>query len=224
MRPKFSTLIFLTFVSVLLLLPFVFSSQYLPVLRDESFEIHLFLQGEIYKQVTGYVSLALVLFEMLLSFRKRGRSWKVKIRIPGSIIFWRSLHIFLGVGLLGTTLVHTTGANGANFNGIFLWVFFGVTLSALVGVVAETGILESPRRYFGWVPAQPTQFKAIEKEIETGAATATEARKKGKIRTFLSKGSLIRGLRSLWLSTHILLVTIFFVMLLFHIFLAYYYQ
>jgi len=31
---------------------------------------------------------------------------------------------------------------------ILLWSFFGVTLTALLGVVAETGILKSPRKIF----------------------------------------------------------------------------
>ncbi|WP_216349349.1 hypothetical protein [[Limnothrix rosea] IAM M-220] len=37
---------------------------------------------------------------------------------------------------------------GLNFNAVFLWVFFAVTLTAVVGVVAGTGVLESPRRQF----------------------------------------------------------------------------
>ncbi len=40
----------------------------------------------------------------------------------------------------------------------------------------------------------------------------------------MSKSTLIRNLRSWWLGTHIILVSIFFVMLVVHIFLAYYYQ
>ena len=77
-----------------------------------------------------------------------------------------------------------------------------MTLSALVGVVAETGILESPRRYFGFMPAD-------------GGGKAIPA---------LYKGPLIRNLRSLWLATHIILVCAFFVMLVGHIFLAYYFR
>ena len=40
----------------------------------------------------------------------------------------------------------------------------------------------------------------------------------------IPKGQLVRGLRAIWLTTHILLVSVFIVMLGFHIFLAYYYQ
>lgn len=203
MKPKFSTLIFLTFFSVILLLPFVFSPLYLPKLQDNNFDLHLFFKGDLYKQITGYTALVFVLLEMVLTAKKRGRSWLIKISIPGSMQLWRSIHIFVGTGLLGMVLIHTTGAQGLNFNAIFLWVFFAVTLFALVGVVAETGVLESPRKYFGRPPAKD------------GVA---------KILPGMSKGSLIRNLRLFWLSTHILLVSAFLVMLVFHIFLAYYYQ
>ncbi|MGK7876209.1 MAG: hypothetical protein AB4426_23805 [Xenococcaceae cyanobacterium] len=201
---KFSTLILLTFVTVALLTPFALSPLYLPILRDKAFKLHQLLQGDIYKQITGYTSLAFVLFEMLLTARKRGRGWKIKLNIPGSIQLWRSLHIFLGVTLLGVTLIHTVGATGLNFNAIFLRVFFGVILSALVGIVAETGVLESPRKYFG---AHPTKANGLAKMLPT-----------------IKKGPLIRRLRDIWLSTHIFLVSVFFVLLGFHIFLAYYYQ
>lgn len=199
MKPKFSTLIVLTLCTAILLLPFVFSSWYLPLIREQQFDLHLFLQSNLYKQITGYASLSFVLLEMVFTMRKRGRGWKIKIPLPGSMQFWRTLHIFLGVGLLVTTVIHTIGSSGLNFNAIFLWVFFAVTLSALVGVVAETGILESPQRYFYFMP--------------WGEKTVS-----------ITKGAFIRNLRAIWLSTHIFLVSVFLVMLGFHIFLAYYYQ
>ncbi len=204
MKPKFSTLIILTLISAAILVPFALSPLYIPVIREQSFDLLLFLQGELYKQVTGYIALAFVLFEMLLVARKRSRGWNIPIKVPGSMILWRRLHIFLGVGLLSMVLIHTIGMHGLNFNAIFLWIFFGVSLSALTGVVAETGILESPRRRFlVWLSnKQPHEQKAIG----------------------VSKSTLIRNLRSLWLGTHIFLVSIFCVMLIGHIFLAYYYQ
>ncbi len=200
MKPKFSTLIILTFVCVAILLPFALSSWYLPLLREQAFSIHQIFQGNLYKQITGFTSLAFVLVEVFLTARKRGKGWQIKISVPGSMQLWRSLHIFVGVALLGITLIHTTGATGLNFNAIFLWVFFAVTLSALVGVVTETGILESPRKYFGWGSPK-----------EEGGMV-------------IFKGPLIRGMRNLWLSTHIFLVSLFIVMLGCHIFLAYYFQ
>ncbi|MBE9067827.1 hypothetical protein IQ260_14325 [Leptolyngbya cf. ectocarpi LEGE 11479] len=197
MKPKFITLILLTLLSAALLAPFVVSPIYLDALREHSVELHRFIRGELYKQTTGYVALAFVVLEMLLSLRKRGRSWIGKLKLPGSVIWWRSLHIFLGVGLLAVVLVHTIGATGLNFNAVFLWIFFAVTLSALVGVVAETGVLESPRKLFG-VP--------------------------GNKDLVITKGPLIRNMRAVWLPTHIFLVSVFLLMLGVHVFLAYYYR
>lgn len=204
MKPKFSTLIILTLLSAAILTPFAVSPIYIPILREQAFDLLYFLQANLYKQITGYLSLAFVILEMVLTLRKRGRGWKIKLSVPGSMQLWRSLHIFLGVGLLAIVLVHTIGVAGINFNAIFLWVFFGVSLSALVGVVAETGVLESPqKRFLSWLK------------------TATP---NGKEIAGISKGNMVRSMRALWLSTHIILVGIFFVMLAFHIFLAYYYQ
>ncbi|MDJ1180994.1 hypothetical protein PJF56_19215 [Roseofilum sp. BLCC_M91] len=200
MKPKFSTLILLTVVCAVLLTPFVFSPNYIPALRLNDFDLYLTFQSDLYKQITGYLSLIFVILEMILTFRKRGRSWKIKIKVPGSIQLWRSLHIFLGIALVGSTLIHTIGVRGLNFNAIFLWIFFLVTLSALVGVVAETGIVESSQRYF--------RFSLF-------PATANSA---------ISKGVLIRNLRGIWLTTHLILVSMFLVMLIFHIIIAYYYQ
>ena len=195
-QPGFKTLIGLTVLTALLLAPFALSPHYLDWLRERSFDLHRFLRGELYKQVTGYVALSFVLLEIMLTVRKRSRRWVGQVKIPGSMIFWRSLHIFAGVGLLGIVLIHTIGANGLNFNAVFLWVFFGTTLTALVGVVAETGILASTRSYFGQLPGG----------------------------TVVTKGPLIRSLRSIWLVSHIFFVCVFITMLCFHIILAYYYQ
>ncbi|VEP16739.1 conserved membrane hypothetical protein [Hyella patelloides LEGE 07179] len=204
MKPKFTTLIILVFLSAAILAPFAVSHLYEPIIREQSFDFLLFIKGNLYKQITGYISLVFVILEMVLVARKRGRGWIIKIKIPGSIKLWRKLHIFLGVGLLAIVLVHTIGLNGLNFNAIFLSIFFAVSLSALVGVTAETGVVESPqRRFFSWLPNKNVQEKAI---------------------PGISKSTLIRNLRSFWLGTHIILVAMFFVMLAFHIFLAYYYQ
>ena len=60
MKPKFSTLIILIFLSAAILAPFALSQIYIPVLREQSFDLLQFFQGEIYKQTTGYLALAFV--------------------------------------------------------------------------------------------------------------------------------------------------------------------
>ena len=200
--PKFSTLIVLTLVCALLMVPFAISPLYLDALRDRSYDLHQFLRGEVYKQGTGFAALFLVVVEMFLTARKRSRSWPLKLTVPGSVLLWRSVHIFTGVSLLAVVLIHTVGASGLNYNLIFLWSFFGVTISALVGVVAETGVLESSRKVFGFGKAQVVNGQAVG----------------------ISKGQLIRGMRTVWLKAHIFLVSVFTLMLFVHIFLVYYYR
>ena len=204
MKPKFSTLIILTLISAAILAPFAVSPIYIPILREKAFDVLFFLQADLYKQITGYVSLAFVILEMILVARKRARGWKIKLSVPGSMQLWRSIHIFAGVGLIAMVLIHTIGVAGINFNAIFLWVFFAVSLSALVGVVAETGVVESSQK----------RFFPMFKTASAG----------GKPISGISKGNMIRTMRALWLNTHIILVVIFIVMLCFHIFLAYYYK
>lgn len=207
MKPKFSTLILLTLVSAVLLIPFALSPIYLDALRDRSFDLHQFLRGEIYKQGTGYASLVLVVIEMLLTARKRSRSWPIKVKMPGTVLLWRSIHIFTGVALLVFVLIHTVGAFGFNFNAILLWSFFGVTFTALVGVLAETGVLESPRKVFSFAGR-------FGKKTEEDSAQPAG----------VGKGALIRGMRVVWLQSHIWLVSVFSILLAVHIFLVYYYQ
>lgn len=202
MKPQFSTLIVLTLVCAALLVPFALSPMYLDTMRDRSFDLHQFLRGEIYKQGTGFAALVLIAIEMLLSLRKRSRSLPIKVKVPGAVMLWRTIHIFTGVALLAFVLLHTVGASGLNFNAVFLWIFFGVTLSALVGVVAETGVLESPRKIFSF-----SGQKVVEGEA-----------------TGMGKGTLIRGMRAVWLPSHIFLVSVFGLMLTFHIFLVYYFR
>ncbi|MEO1620106.1 MAG: hypothetical protein AAFU53_03630 [Cyanobacteria bacterium J06632_3] len=220
MRPKFSTLILLTIVSAVLLVPFALSPIYLDALRDRSFDLHQFLRGEIYKQGTGYAALVLVVIEMLLTARKRSRSWPIKVRLPGSVLLWRSLHIFTGVALLAMVVIHTVGAVGFNYNAVLLWSFVGVTLTALLGVVAETGILESPRKVFSFAGFGAAKGKAEATDVKAvGVAKGGVAKAEG-----IGKGALIRNLRVVWLQPHIWLVSVFLVLLAVHIFLVYYYR
>ncbi len=202
MKPTFKTLAILTIISIVLLVPYIVSDAYLALLRDRIFNLYLILQGDIYKQITGFVGLGFFFIEMALILRKRGRKWKIKI--PGSVLFWRQLHIFLGVAFLGVILIHTGGSMGHHFNFYFLLTFIAVSLSALLGVAVETRILATPQQKFSLSPINQKSIKALFPVI--------------------AKAPLIRHLRSVWLGLHIVLVGGFSVLLGFHIFLAYYFQ
>ena len=198
MKPKFSTLIVLIFLSAAILAPFAVSHLYEPVIRANSFDILLFVQGDLYKQITGYIALVFVILEMFLVARKRGRGWIVKLKIPGSILFWRKLHIFLGIGLLALVLIHTIGLNGLNFNAVFL---MGIFCCQFIST--------------GWRNSRNGYCRIISKKI---FRLVIDQEDRGKEVAGVTNSTLIRNLRSFWLGTHIILVAIFFVMLVFHIF------
>lgn len=196
MKPTFPSLAVLTAITLALLVPFFLSDWYLPALRDNAFELHQMLRRGQYKIVTGFICLGFFVLEMILTLRKRGRRWKVKV--PGTILFWRSLHIFLGVGFIAITAIHTVGSLGSTFNRVFLVVFIALALIAMFGVALETRLVGISDRKIALVPS-------------VDALT-------------FPKGQLIRNLRSAWLNIHIVLVSAFTAMLSIHIFLAFFYQ
>ena len=195
MKPTLRTLSILAAISVVLIVPFILSDLYIPILRETAFYSHQILRRGFYKEITGFICLGFFAIEMILTLRKRGGRWKIKL--PGSIFFWRSLHIFLGVGFIGATLVHSLGAGGSMFNHIFLTVFILLSLVAMMGVGVETYLVGVPDRKVAFAPI---------------GLPATP------------KGQLIRNLRSIWLGLHIVLVSLFAVMLGFHILLAFYFE
>ena len=195
MRPTFPTLSILAAISVVLIVPFILSDLYMPLLRDTAFYTHQLVRRGLFKEITGFVCLGFFAIEMILTLRKRGGRWNIKL--PGSIFFWRSLHIFLGVGFIGATLIHSFGAGGSTFNHIFLAVFILLSLVAMMGVAAETYLVGIAARK---VALAPIGLPPI------------------------PKGQLIRNLRSLWLGLHIVLVSLFAVMLGFHILFAFYFE
>ncbi|MGK7913761.1 MAG: hypothetical protein AB4050_20100 [Synechococcus sp.] len=196
MKPTFPTLSVLAVISIVLVVPFILSDAYLPLIRDTAFYTHQILRRGLYKEITGFICLGFFAIEMILTLRKRGSRWKIKL--PGSIFFWRSLHIFLGVGFIGATLIHSFGAGGSVFNQAFLVVFLVLSLIAMMGVAVETRLVGVTARKITLLPV--------------GGLSA------------IPKGQLIRQLRSVWLGIHIVLVSLFTVMLGFHLFLAFYYE
>ncbi|MEO0853207.1 MAG: hypothetical protein AAFY15_06855 [Cyanobacteria bacterium J06648_11] len=81
MKPTFPSLAVLTAIALALLVPFFLSDWYLPLLRESAFELHQILRRGLYKQITGFICLGFFGLEMILTLRKRGRKWKVKV--PG---------------------------------------------------------------------------------------------------------------------------------------------
>lgn len=149
----------------------------------------------LFRQITGYVALGLIAFEILYSLRKRGR-----VPLPGAKNGWRSMHILIGSALVPLIVIHTGGRWGDNLNGLLLSAMVGTILVGLVGKLAEA--LTVRRR---------------QAQSANGAAkTNGNGNGNGNSRHPFA-------LHTSWLSVHTVLVAALVALLGFHIFSVYYY-
>ena len=96
-------------------------------------EIDYFWRDDFWKQLTGYVLLAITLVTLLLSIRKRVNRFSL-----GQFATWRMIHAYLGCLTLIGVLAHTGWHMGHNLNRWLMTCFLGVNL-----VGAVTGIVSS---------------------------------------------------------------------------------
>ena len=92
--------------------------------------IDIIWRDEVIKQISGYSLLAVSIFGMIFSLRKR-----TKLVKEGSYGFWRAVHSAVGVATLAGLVVHTGMRLGSNAN-----FMLGVTFLALTFVGAAAGI------------------------------------------------------------------------------------
>lgn len=92
--------------------------------------IDIIWRDEVIKQVSGYSLLAVSVFGMIFSLRKR-----TKLVKEGSYGFWRAVHTAVGVATLVGLIVHTGMRLGSNAN-----MMLGLTFLALTFVGAAAGI------------------------------------------------------------------------------------
>lgn len=84
-----------------------------------------------WKQCSGYTMLALVLFGLLLSARKRWSRFAV-----GDFAWWRIFHVATGILVLATLCAHTGFSVGRNVNFLLMSNFLGlVGLGSLAGAI-----------------------------------------------------------------------------------------
>jgi hypothetical protein len=193
-----------------------------------------------FREVTGYLGLALIIAQSLLSVRKR-----TTLSVKGSYAGWRGFHILTGVGLVFVIAVHTGGRWGANLNGWLLFAFIIATFAALVGKLLEAALVE-------WLKRRPPQLgqpawgrtAAVAGVIGAVFLVAAQGRLQplasaaggiiGAVAVVLPYWKLARGsrrargspltrLRGVWLAVHVLSVCILAVLLGFHILSVYYF-
>jgi hypothetical protein len=81
--------------------------------------------------ITGYVGLAMVLFQGALAVRSR------VALLPGEVSRWRSVHRINGVPLLLVLVIHTGGRWGMNLNRTLLAVMVTMMFVTQIGHVAK---------------------------------------------------------------------------------------
>lgn len=232
--------IFLLGIGLLLAIPLVASLFGLDFLR-RWIAIGRLMEHHRFREVTGYIGLAFSLFQVLLSLRKRTRL-TFGIAYP----LWRAIHILTGVGFLLVIVIHTGGRWGWNLNGWLLSAFTLTVFVGLVGKVLEAGLMERLVQGSGRnhslplkprvVPGPPQYaFAALGDRSFVQTATAVAIGRLSSITSIRRwwqrpnsspdgrKRSPLNRLRTLWLSLHIILVSVFFALLGFHVLSVYYF-
>jgi hypothetical protein len=128
----------LLLLGVLLAMPHLSSLMGYELLRPAAQPLDRMLEVHRYREVTGYLGLAMTLAALVLARSKPG------IRVPFSRQTFRSAHIVLGLVLLIVIVLHTGGTWGSNLNGSLLASLLLTIFVALIGKLLENRRLESP--------------------------------------------------------------------------------
>lgn len=118
-----------------------------------AFNYDLLWREGLYKQITGFSIVAMVLIGLILSLRKRWSRFKWL-----QFSFWRYLHVLLGVLVVGTLFLHTGFRLGENLNA---WLMITFTMLAIVGGMygiflsvqhrMDGMLAKQTREIFGWI-------------------------------------------------------------------------
>jgi hypothetical protein len=193
-----------------------------------------------FREVTGYIGLTLILFELLLSLRKR-----TGLPIPGSFPGWRVVHMVTGAGLVLVIVIHTGGRWGVNLNGLLLAACIAAIFVGLGGKALEARKIERLTARAETGPARFNRLRALILEplrhagavLRVGRASLAMGRSSAAIEVARApwdgerprisrqgeRGVPLARLRAAWLYTHVVLVTSLIVLLGFHIFSVYYF-
>jgi nitrite reductase (NADH) large subunit len=126
-------------VEVLTVLPLLSSLLGKELLRPSIQGLDRLLESRLYREITGFTALALVLLAMTLILSKRTR-----LPLPYSRRQARGLHVLIGLGPLLVILLHTGGHWGSNVNGVLLGALLLTVSIAVVGKLVENHRVEQP--------------------------------------------------------------------------------
>ena len=139
-------------LAVVLVVPHFSSLMGRELLRPAVGPLDRLLKIHMYREVTGYLALSLVLVALSVSLKP------TSVRLPCLRRKYRIVHIVVGLLLLVIVLLHTGGTYGAHLNGLLLASAQLAILIALAGKLLENRRLESGAGGVGriralWLPA-----------------------------------------------------------------------
>jgi hypothetical protein len=227
-------------IALSLATPLLASLLGMEVLRERIAGLGSLLESHRFRELTGYAALALILFALSLSLRKR-----TSLPLPASFPRWRVVHMVTGVCLVLLIVVHTGGRWGTNLNGWLLSALILVTFVGLAGKLAEARRIERLTKATGRGPT-PAGWLAAFAAVPIKRAAALAATGLLRVGSWRAGGALevvgmtwpepnqpptprspkappLARMRARWLHTHILLVAALTVLLGFHILSVYYF-
>ena len=132
-RPSIGLLIASVVAILVLFSWFVGPLPYADTVVNTWHQVDFIWRDSFWKQVTGYVLLAIATLALLLPLRKR-----IKRFSYGNYGVWRTVHSVIGIMTLVGLLVHTGMRMGSNFNLLLAVTFLGLNLSgAITGAITS---------------------------------------------------------------------------------------
>lgn len=199
---RFSVILVLLGLGAVFALPEILSLLGAPPPAETLGWLGAALENHRFREITGFVLLGLILFELLLMAQKRTR-WLHKI-VRGHGHRMRLIHMCIGIGLVPVIVLHTGGRWGQNLNAWLLTTCLMVVATALLGKAMETFFLGRLRKR-----AKPATAAA-------GPGNAPQA-------PVQRKRPWSMMVHRAWYRLHVVLVGSLVVLLGFHIFAVYYF-
>jgi hypothetical protein len=227
-------------VALSLATPLLASLFGVEVLRERIVALVHLMDNHRFRELTGYAALTLILFELLLSLRKR-----TSLPLPVSFPRWRVAHMMTGVCLVLVIVVHTGGRWGVNLNGWLLSALILVTFVGLAGKLAEARRIERLTKATTRA-STPTRRLVAYATVPVKRAAALAAAGLLRVAPWRPGGTIevvglawpgsnepaaaqqpkavpLARMRARWLHTHIFLVAAVTVLLGFHVLSVYYF-
>jgi nitrite reductase (NADH) large subunit len=126
--PQVTLFSFVTAASV----PLLLSLATLPPLKAHVGPLAELVESHLFRQITGFCLLGLVVLEVFYAVRKRTRR-----PVPGSRAAWRSVHMLVGCSMVPLVIVHTGGRWGDNLNGLLLTALLAAVVVGAGGKLVE---------------------------------------------------------------------------------------